>query len=143
MKTKLPMTIKTVIDTNILASALSSNSIYHWLIEHLLDQDFHLYITNEILFEYEKALKEKYSEALARNFLISLKQLPNVYFAHIYSHSNLMSDPRANKFADCFVAAGAHYFITHDPHFSILKMTTFPNDIVNIPEFEAALKSSY
>lgn len=32
------MAIKTVIDTNVLVSALSTKSIYHWLIELLLDE---------------------------------------------------------------------------------------------------------
>jgi len=50
------MAIKTVIDTNVLVSALSSRSVYHWLIELLLDEKIELYITDEILQEFEKFL---------------------------------------------------------------------------------------
>ena len=68
------MTIKTVIDTNVLVSALSSNSIYHWLIELLLEDKLDLYVTDEILLEYEEVLKAKYSEKVATNFLTALKK---------------------------------------------------------------------
>lgn len=115
------MAIKTVIDTNVLVSALSSKSIYHWVIELLLDEKLELYITDEILLEYEEVLKAKYSETVATNFLIALKELTNVYFVHVYFRWNLIRDPDDNKFVDCFVAAGAHYLISHDSHFSILK----------------------
>lgn len=58
MKTKLLLAIKTVIDTNVLVAALSSKSVYHWLIELLLDEQFELYLTGEILLEYEEVLKQ-------------------------------------------------------------------------------------
>jgi len=34
--------------------------------------------------------------------------------------------PDDNKFVDCYIASGAHYLITHDSHFSILKSVAFP-----------------
>jgi putative PIN family toxin of toxin-antitoxin system len=79
-----PMVTKTVIDTNVLVSALSSRSIYHWLIELLLEEKFELYVTDEILFEYEEVLKSKYSDAVATNFLVALQELPNVHFVRVY-----------------------------------------------------------
>ncbi len=136
------MAIKTVIDTNVLVSALSSKSIHHWLIELLLDEKFEAYITDEILLEYEEVLKTKYSDSVATNFLIALKELPNVYFTHVYFRWNLISDPDDNKFVDCYIAAGAHYLISHDSHFSILKRINFPKvNIIKIQEFEGILKS--
>jgi putative PIN family toxin of toxin-antitoxin system len=112
------------------------------LIELLLEEKIDLYITDEILFEYEEVLRAKYSEIVATNFLTALKELPNVYFAHIYFRWSLISDPDDNKFVDCYVAAGAHYLISHDTHFSILKRTAFPKvNIVRIQEFENILKT--
>lgn len=70
--------IKAVIDTNVLVSALSSRSVYHWLIKSLIDERFELYVTDEIMFEYEEVLKNKYSESVADNFILALKELPNV-----------------------------------------------------------------
>ena len=137
------MAIKTVIDTNVLVSALSSKSVYHWLIESLLDEKFELYITDDIVLEYEEILKERYAETVAANFLIALKELPNVYFTHVYFRWNLISDPDDNKFVDCYVAAGAHYLISHDTHFSVLKRITFPTvNIVKMDAFADVLKSA-
>ena len=70
------MVIKTVIDTNVFVSSLSSKSVFHWLIELLLNEQIELYITDEILLEYEEVLKSKYSEKVASNFLIALNELP-------------------------------------------------------------------
>jgi putative PIN family toxin of toxin-antitoxin system len=136
------MAIKTVIDTNVLVSALSSKSIYHWVIELLLDERIELYVTEEILFEYEEILRSKYSETVASNFLVSLRELPNVYYAQVYFRWNLISDPDDNKFVDCYIASGAHYLISHDTHFAVLKSITFPKiNIVRIEEFKDAIKS--
>jgi uncharacterized protein len=142
MKTMPPMVIKTVIDTNVLVSALSSRSIYHWLIELLLEEKFDLYVTDEILFEYEEVLKSKYSDAVATNFLVALQELPNVHFVRVYFRWNLIRDGDDNKFVDCYMAAGANYLISHDSHFSILKTTVFPRiNLVSIGEMENVLKS--
>ena len=135
--------MKTVIETNVLASALSSKSVYHWLIELLLDEVIELYVTDELLLEYEEMLKTKYSGSTASNFLTSLKELPNVMYAHVYFRWNLINDPDDNKFVDCYIAAGADYLISHDSHFSVLRSIDFPKvNIVRIEEFEAAVKDS-
>lgn len=135
------MAPKIVIDTNVLVSSLSTKSNYHWLIGLLLEEKFDLYITDEILFEYEEVLKVKYSEQIATNFLIALKELPNVRFAHVYFRWNLISDADDNKFVDCYVAAGANYLLSHDSHFSVLKKTTFPKvNVMKLDEFQSVIK---
>ena len=76
------------------------------------------------------------------NFLVSLRELPNVYYAQVYFRWNLISDPDDNKFVDCYIASGAHYLISHDTHFSVLKSITFPKiNIVRIEEFKDAIGS--
>jgi uncharacterized protein len=135
------MALKIVIDTNVLVSALSSKSNYHWLLELLLEEKFDLYITDEIFFEYEEVLKAKYSDSVATNFLTALKELPNVYFTHVYFRWNLIRDADDNKFVDCYVAAGANYLLSHDSHFSILKQIAFPTvSVLRINEFASAIK---
>jgi len=110
--------------------------MYHWLVELLLDERIELYITEEILLEYEEVLRSRYSETVASNFLVSLRELPNVYYAHVYFRWNLINDPDDNKFVDCYIASGAHYLITQDAHFSILKSVMFPKvNTVRIEEF--------
>lgn len=132
--------VKVVIDTNVLVSALSSKSVYHWLIKSLLNEEFQLYITDEILFEYKEVLTSKYSQTVASNFLLALKELPNVHFTHIYFRWNLVKDADDNKFVDCYVASGSQYLISNDQHFSILKAISFPKiNIVKLEEFNKSL----
>ena len=133
--------MKVVIDTNVLVSALSSKSIYHWLIQALLNEQFQLFVTDEILMEYEEVVKSKYSETAATNFLIALNELPNVYFSNVYFRWNLISvDPDDNKFVDAYVAAGAFYLISHDSHFSMLRSVSFPKiNLLTIDQFKFIL----
>lgn len=129
--------LKVILDTNILVASLSSRSPYHWIVRSLLDERFQLYITTEIVLEYEEVLRLKYSEAVAANFLVALKELPNVHFTQVYFHWDLISDKDDNKFVDCYVAAGAQYLISHDAHFSVLKDIAFPKvNVLKIDEFK-------
>jgi predicted nucleic acid-binding protein len=73
--------------------------------------------------------------ALSSRSNYALKELPNVYFAHVYVRWNLIADPDDNKFVDCYVAAGANYLLSHDSHFSVLRQTTFPK--VNVKGYVA------
>ena len=53
--------LKIVIDTNVLLVSVSSNSKFHWLYKALLDMDFEVSISNEILTEYEEVFKRHWS----------------------------------------------------------------------------------
>jgi len=131
-----------VIDTNILVSALSSKSQNHWLVELLLEEKLELSVTEDILLEYEEVLKTKYSDNVASNFLLALRELPNVFYLRVFFRWNLISDADDNKFIDCYVASGAHYLITHDSHFSILKSVVFPKiNVVSPEEFKASVEA--
>ena len=134
------MAMKLVIDTNILVSSLSRHSVYHWLIQDLLEGKFDLYITNEILLEYEEILKSKYAPSVAHYFILALKELPNVYFTHVYYRWELLKDKDDNKFVDCYVAANAEYLLTHDSGFKQLKFVPFPKiNTVSLDEFKAKI----
>src|SRR5665213_2904064 len=106
--------IKVVLDTNVLVSALSSRSVYHWLITALLNEEFDVYITGDILLEYQEILQRKYSTTTANSFIAALQLLQTVHFTHIYYRWQLLQDADDNKFADCAIAANADYLITND-----------------------------
>ncbi len=126
MKTKKSMANKVVIDTNVLVSALSSKSEYHKLVIDILEEQIEVYITDEILLEYEEILRIKYSENVAINFLKALKELPNVFLVQVYFRWNLLKDMDDNKFVDCYVAANANILISNDKGFRILNQVEFP-----------------
>jgi uncharacterized protein len=103
----------------------------------LLEEKIDVYVTTEILMEYEEILKQKYSAAVADYFLMALKELPNVHFVQVYFRWNLLDDEDDNKFADCYIAANAEYLITNDTDFNKLKSVSFPSfNILTIQEFE-------
>lgn len=131
------MTKKVVIDTNVLVAALSSRSSYHWLIVGLLQKQFDLYLTTDIYLEYEEILTQKYSSQVAAHFLAALKELSNVYFVQVFFQWNLLNDADDNKFVDCYVAAGAHYLVTHDTDFNKLQSVNFPPvNVINLFDFQ-------
>ncbi len=129
--------MKIVLDTNVLVSALSSRSVYHWLITELLNEKFEIFLTGEILLEYEEILGRKYSVTTANNFIAALQLLQTVHFTHIYFCWQLLKDPDDNKFTDCAIAANVDYLVTNDKDFNVLKQINFPKiAVVTIQEFQ-------
>lgn len=119
--------LKIVLDTNVLLVSISSKSKYHWIYEKLLSKEYDLYITNEILMEYEEVISKKYSSLIARNITKALLILPNVYKISIYYHWNLIKeDLDDNKFVDCAISSNSHLLVTNDKHFNVLKEISFP-----------------
>ncbi|MBS1565662.1 MAG: putative toxin-antitoxin system toxin component, PIN family [Bacteroidetes bacterium] len=132
--------MRLVIDTNVLVSSLSRRSMFHWLIQNILDETVDVCLTDEILLEYEEILTEKYSQTVAHNFLAALKELPNVHFIQIYFRWQLLKDTDDNKFVDCAIAGNADYLVTHDNDFNLLKKTNFPKvSVINLPELQQIL----
>ncbi|MBX2930399.1 MAG: putative toxin-antitoxin system toxin component, PIN family [Chitinophagaceae bacterium] len=113
--------IKAVVDTNVFISSLSSKSVYHKFIILLRNKQIDIFVTDEIMFEYEEKLKEKYNLIIAENFISSFRELSNVHYVKVYFNWNLLNDEDDNKFADCYLAANAELLITNDKGFNKLK----------------------
>lgn len=128
---------KVVLDTNVLLVSVSSRSQYHWLFQGLLQNEFQIVITNEILMEYEEIFSNKYSVSVARNVIRTLLLLPNVDKIDVfYNWSLIVNDVDDNKFVDCAVAASVDYIVTNDRHFNVLREVEFPSvNVVNINQF--------
>ncbi len=65
-------TPRVVIDTNVLLVSISSKSKYHWIFEKLLNSEFELFITNDVLMEYEEIISSKYNSNVAKNIIRTL-----------------------------------------------------------------------
>ena len=102
-----------------------------------MDEVFDLYISTEVLLEYEEILKQKYPYEVAENFIRSLNELPNVHKVDIsYKWLLIIADPDDDKFVDLAVCAKADYLITNDKHFNVLKMLPFPKiALLKLQEF--------
>ncbi|MCR9131935.1 MAG: PIN domain-containing protein [bacterium] len=64
--------LKVVLDTNVLLVSISSKSEYHWIFQALLNGDYQLHITNEILTEYEEVIAEKWNEETSKYLIRTL-----------------------------------------------------------------------
>jgi len=69
--------LKVVLDTNILLVSISSKSKYHWIFSSLLNNKYELYVSNEVLLEYEEIISSKYNKEVAENVIRTLLHLEN------------------------------------------------------------------
>ncbi|SFV62921.1 predicted nucleic acid-binding protein, contains PIN domain [hydrothermal vent metagenome] len=130
--------IRVVLDTNILLVSISSKSKYHWIFSNLLNNRYELYVTNEVLLEYEEIISSKYSEEVAKDVIRTLLLLENVVLVTPFFKWNLIADDKDdNKFVDCYLISNSDILVTNDKHFDILKEIDFPRvNIVKIDVFE-------
>ncbi len=70
--------MKVVIDCNIFVSCLTSKSKYHKIFEALINQEYELLITTDIVLEYEEIIQIKYGVKTAKLFTELLFELSNV-----------------------------------------------------------------
>ena len=134
--------LQVVLDTNVLLVSISSRSPHHWLFQGLLQSEFHVAITNEILMEYEEIISSKYSVSVAKNVIRALLLLPNVAKIDVFYNWSLITvDVDDNKFVDCAVAASVDYLVTNDRHFNTLKGIEFPAvNVTNLSQFQLLLR---
>jgi putative PIN family toxin of toxin-antitoxin system len=140
MKTKKRLRI--VLDTNVLLVSISEFSKYHWLFRCILEKKFDLYITNEILTEYEEIIGKKLSPNTANAVIRTLMELDNVYPTSIFFNYILITqDLDDNKFVDCAFSSNCNYLVTNDKHFNILKTINFPQiNVINLEEFKEIIE---
>lgn len=136
--------LKAVIDTNVLLVSISEKSKYHWLYKNLIEGKFDLFITNEILTEYEEVISRRWHPEVAKAVVRTLIELQNVYQTNISFRMNLIRDDADdNKFADCAFANNVHCLATNDSHFNVLKRIEFPViNVVSIDEFKLLLEEN-
>ena len=139
MKTKRLLNI--VLDTNVLLVSISEFSKYHWLFRYIIDKQFNLHLTIEILTEYEEIIGRKLNNETANSVLRALIELDNVLPSTIYFKYNLISqDPDDNKFIDCAIASNCDFLVTNDKHFSVLKSIDFPKiNVISLEEFKIVI----
>lgn len=130
--------LRVVLDTNILLVSISSKSKYHWIFSNLLNNVYELYISNEVLLEYEEIISSKYSEEVAKDVIRTLLLLENVVLVTPFFKWNLITDDKDdNKFVDCYLISNSDVLVSNDRHFNILKEIDFPKvNVIKIDEFK-------
>lgn len=134
--------LRIVLDTNVLLVPIAPRSIYRPIFDALLNKEFVLVISNDVLTEYEEVIVQRTNPIVATNILEAIANLSNVDKQEIFVKWNIIeSDKDDNKFVDCAIAGNCHYLVSNDKHFNILKAKG--NDLVkliNIEEFLVILK---
>ncbi len=135
------MKIRIVLDTNIILSSISSKSPYHYILKALFDGYYELYVTTDILLEYEEKITSNFDAELAQTFISALLIKKNVKKIELFFNLNLTDvDKDDNKFVDCAFASNAHFIVTNDKHFNILEKIEFPKiAVIKINQFNDLL----
>ncbi|UOE40856.1 putative toxin-antitoxin system toxin component, PIN family [Chryseobacterium suipulveris] len=97
--------MKVVLDTNVLLIAVSRKSRFHKIFSSLVDGEYTICITDDILFEYEEILKKYLDGVVAESIMEIFENAQNVIWINKYFKWNLITeDPDDNKFVDCAIA---------------------------------------
>jgi putative PIN family toxin of toxin-antitoxin system len=128
--------LKVVLDTNVILRSISRRSAFSIVLDKLYDGAFELYLTNDILLEYEEKITDIFSRETAELIIGALTLLPNVKKVDVFYHLYLIdTDKDDNKFSDCAFAGNVHYLVTNDKHFNVLGSISFPS--INVITLEA------
>jgi uncharacterized protein len=133
--------MKAIIDTNCLIASIPPKNPEYWLYKAFRNKAFDWVIGNEILLEYEEILSDFYSPYTADLVLNILLTSSNIIRAEPFTRWQLITnDPDDDKFADLAISSNAHYLVTNDHHFDVLKELPFPTvKVVSLDEFKEIL----
>jgi putative PIN family toxin of toxin-antitoxin system len=133
--------LKVVLDTNAILRSISRRSAFSDILDKLYDGDYELWVSNDILLEYEEKITDIFSKETAELIIGALSLLPNVKKAEIHYHLFLIDvDKEDNKFSDCAFAGNVHYLVTNDKHFNVLSTIPFPSiNVITLEKFKSLL----
>jgi len=133
--------MKIVLDTNILLVSISQKSPLHWIYQNLKSGKYTLCVTTEIMFEYAEIIERQMGAKASQEAIMSLKKFENVIYIDSQFRFQLLKDEDDNKFVDCAIVANAHYLVSHDNDFKVLKTIPYPKvNLISIPEFSQVMK---
>lgn len=132
-----------VLDINALLVSIPKKSKYRSIFDALIDGEFDLVLSNDILSEYIEILERKSNIIVANNIAEMLLDLENLKKVEIYFEWKLIEqDPDDNKYVDAAIIGGADYIVTNDQHFQILKSINFPQvSVISIEQFLTLLNN--
>ncbi|MBR4392347.1 MAG: putative toxin-antitoxin system toxin component, PIN family [Bacteroidales bacterium] len=129
--------MRIVLDTNCLIQSISPHSEFRPVWDSLMSGENTLCITNEILEEYVEILQRLFTPQFAEVVVVAILKNPFVEHITPYYRFNLITvDPDDNKFVDCAIVANAHYIVTNDRHYDVLREIQFPSvDVIALRDF--------
>ena len=107
--------MRIIIDTNIVISGAFFNGLPKTILKSVADEKFDVFISDEILKEYHKSVKEMLEKdkyhlnfALFEAFMKSIKMIESK------SNVKICRDPDDDKFINCAIDAKAIYIVSGD-----------------------------
>jgi len=133
--------VRILLDTNVFLVSLLAKHKFWWIFQALLDQEYELIVSSQILTEYLEICVSRYELDFSEETLDFLIDLPNVRLVTPAFHWQLIyADPDDDKFVDCAIAGNADFIVTNDRHFNVLKNIPFPRvEILTVDEFQKIL----
>lgn len=133
--------MRILLDTNVFLVSLLAKHKFWWIFQALLDQEYELIVSSQILTEYLEICVSRYELDFSEETLDFLIDLPNVRLVTPAFHWQLIyADPDDDKFVDCAIAGNADFIVTNDRHFNVLKNIPFPRvEILTVDEFQKIL----
>ena len=134
-----------MLDTNIFLVSLAPNYKYNWIYRALLNEQFELVVSNDILTEYQEQIALRYGMERMDASLEFLHWQPNVIFKDpSYLWQLVENDKDDNKFVDCYIAGQADHIISNDRHLHQIKGNIFPQiSVLRYEEFEEEYKAIF
>ena len=131
---------RVVLDTNVPLVSISDRSSLHWIFQHLIDGQYELCITTDILAEYAEIIERHMGSETSNSVLGVIEHLPNVRHITTYFKFQLLRDPDDDKFVDCAIASNASYIVSHDKDFNVLSNISFPKvSVIDVKAFQMDL----
>ena len=137
--------MRIVLDTNSLIQSIPKRSAYRVVWDSILSGENILCVSNEIIEEYVEILQQLTNSETANIIIEAIVNSPYVEYITPYYRFNLIkADPDDNKFVDCAISANAHYIVTNDHHYDVLKDIAFPRvDVIALKEFFDLINRNY
>ena len=133
--------MRVVLDTNILLVSISSKSPYHWIFLNLINGNYELAVTTDVLLKYSEIIERHMGTKVSESVLGVLENLSNIILITSWFRFDLIKKDRDdNKFVDCAIASNADYIISEDTDFDVLKKIEFPRvKVLKINDFKILL----
>lgn len=110
--------------------------------DRLLEEKDTLYISNEILNEYEEIIQRLVDKETSDMVINIILNNPSTYLYNpIYKFNLVVADLDDNKFVDCAIIANAKYLVSEDHHFNILRLYDFPKmNVIRLDQYIAEIE---
>lgn len=134
---------RVVLDTNALVASFSKESPTSVIWCALIEGEYTLCVSNEILWEYQEIIGRKTTPQIAENVINYLLNSQYVELITPHYHFDLITADRDdNKFVDCAIAANATFIVSDDKHYLPLREIAYPRLLViKMMEFVNILKN--